>query len=421
MKYINRITDSELQRKLNASGAVLIRGAKACGKTESAKQLAGSILSVDRDEQVPAFMETAPKRLLLGKTPRLIDEWQTQPKLWDYIRHEIDDRRQTAQFILTGSANPGESAKMHSGAGRFTTLDMRTMSWQELGFSTGKISMKSLFEDGAKTDINGIGDAPLALEFIVEKIIIGGFPALLGKTMAQATDLNRAYIDLLAEVDMSQLSNVKRDPVKVRNLLRSLARNTATIVAVPTLEADIHEKEKGSISRPTIFEYLDALNRLMITEEQPAWNTHIRSSASLRKAPKRHFTDVSLPVAALGADADSLLADLNFTGFLFESLVTHELRIYAQANDAKVFYYRDSSDLEVDAIVQKHNGDWLACEIKLGTGQIEQAAASLKKFAATVDPGKIKPPKSLNIITGTGASYTRADGVNVISLASLGA
>ncbi len=417
MAYIKRITDSELTRKLNSSGAVLVRGAKACGKTESAKQIAGSILRVDRDEQIPALMATSPKRLLLGDTPRLIDEWQVQPKLWDYIRHEIDDRQQTAQFILTGSSNPEENINMHSGAGRFTILDMRTMTWQELGFSSGKISMKSLFE-GAAIDLD---DKPTDLEFIIAKIIIGGFPALIGKNISQAMNLNRAYIELLTEVDMSRVSDVKRDPVKVRNLLRSLARNTATIVEISTIVADIHEKENSILSRPTIYDYLDALDRLMITEEQPAWNTHIRSTASLRKAPKRHFTDVSLSVAAIGADKDSLLADLNFTGFLFESLVVHELRVYAQANDAKVYYYRDSGGLEVDAIVQKYNGDWLAFEIKLGTGQIEEAATNLKKLVSVLNTEKVKQPKSLNIITGTGISYTRTDGINVISIASLGA
>ena len=416
MLYIKRIIDNELQRKLNSSGAVLIRGAKACGKTESASQFSGSILHVDRDEQVPVLMATSPQRLLLGKTPRLIDEWQVQPKLWNYIRHEIDDRKQTAQFILTGSANPEENVKMHSGAGRFTTLDMRTMSWQELGFSTGKISMKDLFE-GTKIDIN---DEPTELEFIVEKMIIGGFPTLLGKNIKQAMDLNRSYIELLAEVDMSRVSDVKRDPLKVRNLLRSIARNTATITEVTTLEADINEKGNSNISRPTVYQYLDALNRLMIIEEQPAWNTHIRSTSTLRKAPKLHFTDVCLSAAALGANANSLLADLNFTGFLFESLVTHELRVYAQANDAGVYYYRDSSGLEVDAIVQKYNGDWIAFETKLGIGQIEDAATNLQKFVRNLDLQKVKPPKSLNIITGTGISYTRTDGINVISIASLG-
>jgi predicted AAA+ superfamily ATPase len=416
MIYIKRIIDSELQRKLNASGAVLVRGAKSCGKTESAKQVAGSILQVDQDEQVAYIMETAPKRLLLGKTPRLIDEWQEQPKLWQYIRHEVDERKQKAQFILTGSSNPEESVKMHSGAGRFTTLNMRTMTWQEMGFSSGKISMKNLFE-GANIDIV---DEPTELEFIVEKIIIGGFPTLLGATISEAVELNRAYIELLTEIDMSRVSNMKRDPIKVRNLLRSLARNTATLVEVTTLAADINERENKDISRPTVTEYLDALNRLMITEEQPAWNTHIRSSSSLRKSPKRHFTDVSLSVAALGADKNTLLENLKFTGFLFESLATHELRVYAQANDASVYYYRDSSGLEVDAIVQKYNGDWAAFEIKLGTGQFEEAAHNLKKLVEVLNREKIKPPQSLNIITGTGISYTRADGINIISLASLG-
>jgi hypothetical protein len=202
--------------------------------------------------------------------------------------------------------------------------------------------------------------------------------------------------------------------------LRSLARNTSTLVDITTLENDIRQIDNTDISRPTIYDYLDALNRLMIIEDQPAWNPHIRSSASLRKSPKRHFTDVCLAIASLGLNKEALLNDLKFTGFLFESLVTHELRVYGQANDAKVYHYRDSSGLEVDSIVQKYNGDWAAFEIKLGTGQIEEAARNLNKFAAVLDDNKTKPPKSLNIITGTGISYTRQDGINVISLASLG-
>ena len=418
MKYINRISDKELKKKLYSSGAVLIKGPKACGKTESAKQFASSILNIDQDEQIPMLMETAPQRLLLGKTPRLIDEWQEQPKLWNYVRHEIDNRRQTAQFILAGSANPEESIKMHSGAGRFTTLNMRTMSWEELGFSSGKISMKNLFND-FQTEID-VSDKASKLEFIVEKIVIGGFPGLLKMKESQAIDLNRAYIELLAEVDMSRISNVKRNPIKVQNLLRSIARNTATTVNIKTFENDIYKNENNKLSRPTIYEYINAIKRLMIIEEQPSWNTHIRSSASLRKAPKHHFTDVSLSVASLGVDSNSLLDNLNFTGFLFESLVIHDLRVYAQANDAKVYHYRDSNNLEVDAIVQKYNGDWIAFEIKLGTGQIEKAAKNLHKINSTIDKTKVKPPKSLNIITGTGISYTRSDGINVISLASLG-
>lgn len=415
--YKERLTDKELLRKLDSAGALLIRGMKACGKTESAKQYSKSVLALDQDEQVPLLMATSPQRLLLGDTPRLIDEWQEHPKIWNYVRHEVDNRKETAQFILTGSANPEESIKMHSGAGRFTILDMRTMSWQEMGYSIGKISLKKLFS-GERIDIY---DEPTDLEFIIDRIITGGFPGLMNKNIRQARDMNRAYVDLLAEVDMSRLSNTKRDPIKIKNLLRSLARNTATMVDIKTLETDIRQQDFKDISRPTIYQYLDALDRLMITENQPAWSTHIRSSSTLRKAAKRHFTDAALAVAALGLKKEALLKDLKFVGFLFESLAVHELRVYAQVSDAKVYHYHDSSGLEVDAIVQKYNGDWCAFEIKLGTGQIEEAAKSLKKFVSILDTKNVSLPKSLNIITGTGISYTRNDGINVISLASLGA
>lgn len=416
MDYVNRISDTELQRKLAASGAVLIRGAKACGKTESAKQLAKSVIHIDRDVQAQLLFDTAPKRLLLGETPRLIDEWQVIPKLWDLVRHEVDDRKKSAQFILTGSANPEEKANMHSGAGRFTIVDMRTMSWQELGISSAKVKLSDLFE-GKSIELQ---DNRTELELIIDQIIKGGFPTLLTSNVNQAMDLNRAYIELLAEVDMSRVSQNRRDPIKIRSLLKSLARNTSTLVDNVLIEKDIKANESTAVSRPTIYDYLDVLNRLMILEDQPAWNPHIRSSHTLRNSPKRHFTDVSLAVAALGANQETLLNDLNFTGFLFESMVIHDLRVYGQANDAKVYHYRDSSGLEVDGIVQKYNGDWCAFEIKLGTGQIDEAAANLLRFARLVNTDKYPAPKSLNIITGTGMSYTRKDGVNVISMASLG-
>jgi len=417
MEYRKRISDIELQRKLEASGAVLIRGAKACGKTESAKQLAKSIIHIDRDEQVKLLFDTAPKRLLIGETPRLIDEWQVIPKLWDLVRHEVDDRKKSGQFILTGSSNPEEDAKMHSGAGRFTIVDMRTMSWQELGISTAKIKLSDLFE-GKPIELE---DNRTELELIVDQIIKGGFPNLMNSTVIQAMEVNRAYVELLAEVDMSRVSQSRRDPIKIRSLLKSLARNTSTLVDNVVIEKDIKAHENMGLSRPTIYDYLDVLNRLMILEDQPAWNTHIRSSHTLRNSPKRHFTDVSLAVAALGANQQTLLNDLNFTGFLFESMVIHDLRVYGQANDSKVYHYRDSTGLEIDSIVQKYNGDWCAFEIKLGTGQIDEAASNLLRFASLVNTEKCPAPKSLNIITGTGMSYTRKDGVNVISLASLGA
>jgi predicted AAA+ superfamily ATPase len=416
MSYKLRIIEEELSRKLDASGALLIRGPKSCGKTETAKQFARSILQVDLDEQIPFFMSADPRRLLLGETPRLIDEWQEEPKLWNYIRHEVDNRKTKGQFILTGSANPTEDVKLHSGAGRFTSLAMRTMSWKEMDYSSGEVHLSDLLK-GIQPQLV---DEGTDLELIIERIMKGGWPALLESTVDEALLINRAYVDLLAEVDISRVSNVKRDPLKVKALLKSLARNTATLVENTTLAADMKEHEKSELSRPTIVDYLDALDRLMITDDQPAFNPHIRSSASLRKSAKRHFCDVSLAVAALGLNKEALLKDLKYTGFLFESLVIHDLKVYAPANDADVFHYRDSRALEIDAIVQQYGGNWAAFEIKLGMGMIEEAATSLINFVNHLDTNKTQKPSSLNIITGTGMSFTRADGINVISLASLG-
>ena len=416
MAYYSRIVEQEIERKLNASGALLIKGPKSCGKTETAKQFAKSILLVDRDEQVPVVMGIDPKILLSGATPRLLDEWQDEPKLWNYVRHEVDDRRQKGQFILTGSANPHEDVKMHSGAGRFTVVEMQTMSWQEMGYSSGQISMDQLLKGNELSYIS----TDLPLEWIIERMIKGGWPALLNMSLDDAILLNRGYIDLLADVDMSRISNIKRDPKRVRTLLRSIARNIATLVDNTTIAKDIKSVEDADISRPTIIDYLDALSRLMIFEEQPAFNTHIRSANSLRKSPKRHFCDVSLAIAALKLTKEALMNDLKYSGLLFESLVYHDLKMYARANDAEVFHYRDSTGLEIDAIVQQSGGSWAAFEVKLGIGMHDQAAKNLLKLNSVIDPLKSSKPASLNIITGTGMSYTRPDGINVISLATLG-
>lgn len=416
MSYIKRIIEEDLKEKLSASGAVLIKGPKSCGKTATANQFAKSVLEMDRDKQVPVIMATNPKLLLVGDTPRLIDEWQEQPEIWNYVRHEVDDRKAKGQFILTGSTNPNDNIKLHSGAGRFTFVQMETMSWQELGYSTGKVKISDLLQ-GSFPEFY---DSGISLDFIIEKMMIGGWPALLNENAKNAIIMNSGYVDLLCEVDMSRVSGVKRDPLKVRSLLRSLARNTATLADNKTLEQDVKTSDRNELSRNTITEYLDALSRLMILYEQPAFNPHIRSSASLRKSPKRHLCDTSLAIAALGLNEESLVRDMNYTGFLFESLVTHELHVYANANNANVFHYNDSYGLEVDAIVQKRNGDYAAFEIKLGVGYIDEAAKNLKKFAGNIDTAKMDLPKSLNIITGTGMSYRRPDGINVISLASLG-
>lgn len=416
MRYHPRIIEAEIGQKLTSSGALLIKGPKSCGKTETAKQFAKSIVQVDRDEQVPVIMSIDPKILLSGETPRLLDEWQEQPKLWNYVRHEVDDRKQKGQFILTGSANPDEEIRLHSGAGRFTIVEMQTMSWQEMGYSSGKISVSQLLE-GNKVDFS---EVELPLEAIIERMMKGGWPALLGSSPDEAILLNRGYVDLLADIDMSRVSNVKRDPQKVRTLLRSLARNISTLVDNTTLEKDIKTVEDAGLSRPTIIDYLDALSRLMVYEEQPAFNMHIRSANSLRKSPKRHFCDVSLAIAALRLTKEALLKDLKYCGFLFESLVYHDLKMYAEANDAEVSHYRDSTGLEIDAVVRQHSGIWAAFEVKLGTGMHDEAAKNLLKFNDVIDTEKSSKPASLNIITGSGMSYTRPDGVNVISIASLG-
>lgn len=416
MNYRKRLLEEDLMAKMEASGAVLIKGPKACGKTETATQYAKSILRMDRDPQVSIIMATNPQLLLEGEVPRLIDEWQEQPEIWNYVRHEVDVRKSKAQFILTGSANPPENVKLHSGAGRFTVVQLDTMTWQELGYSSGKVKLSDLL----RGELHDFFEPAISLEFIIERICIGGWPILINESLNNALNMNRGYIDLLCEVDMSQVSEVRRNPHKVRSILRSLSRNLATLVDNRTLEKDVKINENNEVSRNTISDYLQALSKLMILYEQPAFNPHIRSSASLRKSPKRHLCDPSLAVAALGLDKDALLKDIRYTGFLFESLAIHELNVYAKINDAIVYHYNDSYGYEVDAIVQSRNGDYAAFEIKLGVGFIDQAAENLKNFAANIDTGKMELPKSLNIITGTGMSYRRPDGINVISLASLG-
>jgi predicted AAA+ superfamily ATPase len=415
-EYIPRIADTELADSLKAAGAVLIRGPKACGKTKTATQQAKSELQVDRDPQVPNLMAIDPNALLIGDTPRLLDEWQFQPRLWDYVRHEVDDRQNKGQLILTGSANPEEDALMHSGAGRIITLRMRTMSWFELGYSDGYISIDDLFTN--KKIVTK--EYKTSIHEIIRRLVIGGWPELIGVDEDGARRVNSSYIQLLAETDISRVSGIKRDPVKVRHLLQSIARNVSTITGLSTFIRDIQENERDEISRPTITDYMDALDRLMAIEDQPAWNTHIRSSATLRKTPKRHFADTSLAVAALGLDSDALFQDLNYTGFLFESQIIHDLRVYATAMGGEVYYYRDSSGIEVDAIVQKPNGDCAVFEIKLGEGFIEDGAKALRDFAANVIETKTRRIVSLNVITGSGYAYTRPDGMNVIPVSALG-
>ncbi|MCL1991761.1 MAG: DUF4143 domain-containing protein [Spirochaetes bacterium] len=409
--YIRRFADQILQKRLDSAGAVLIQGSKGCGKTETASQIAKSTARLDVDGDVRVRMEVDPKSVLEGDVPRLIDEWQEYPQIWNYVRREVDDRKKKGLFILTGSANPEERARMHSGAGRISTFRMRPMSLYERGWSSGEVSLFSLTHGDAPKS----GQVDFSLESLAEKLTLGGWPALIGADGQEALRFMQDYVALLAEIDISRVSDKKRDPQKVMRLLKSLARNVATEASAVSLAKDASGAER-SVGDETVAGYIEALERLMALEQLPAWAPHIRSSDTLRKAPKRHFVDPSLAIGALGLSAGKLLGDLSFFGFLFESLVVRDLRIYAEVHDGSVFHYRDSRGAELDAVIEFPDGSWSAFEVKMGFTAQDEAAASLLKFAEKIDQGKMGAPASLNVITATGFAHRRKDGVNVVPL-----
>lgn len=415
MRYQARVVDTELATRLTSTGAVVIEGPKACGKTATARQIAASEVLLDVDDNAREAVAVAPALVLDGAVPRLIDEWQTEPAIWNHIRRAVDSRQLPGQFILTGSAVPADDITRHTGAARITRLRMRPMSLFETGHSTGALSLGGLL-DGAPSDSP---DPGLTVAAIAERVAVGGWPGHRGRTVGQSLQALRDYLDEIRRVDIVRVDRTRRDPQKVGRLLSSLARNVATTVAVTTLAADTSGAD-GALKDDTVREYLTALERLMIIEDQPAWAPHLRSKSILRSAPKRHFVDPSLAVAALRATPDHLLRDLHLFGFLFESMVTRDLRVYAQANDSVVLHYRDNTELEVDAIVQAANGRWAAFEVKLGHGQIEEAAANLLRFATRVDTRKCGAPSALAVIVGTGYGYIRNDGVVVIPIGALG-
>jgi predicted AAA+ superfamily ATPase len=415
MAYTKRIVDQELQDRLGAAGAVVLEGPKACGKTASAEQCAASSVSLDTDDEARRAVEIDANLVLEGETPRLIDEWQVAPAIWNHIRRAIDRRGKRGQFILTGSAVPADDASRHTGAGRMARLRMRPMSLFETGHSTGTTSVRALL-DG---QIEVSSRSSLTVADVTEQISRGGWPGHLDLTTPQALQATRDYLEEICRVDVSRLDNRTRDPQRVGNVLRSLARNVATYVSLSTLAADA-PSPGGTLKEATVQTYLDSLERLMVVENQPAWAPHLRSKSRIRGAPKRHFTDPSLAVAALRTTPTRLLQDLNALGFLFESMVIRDLRIYAQAADAQVLQYRDNTGLEIDAIVESADGRWAALEIKLGGEGIDEGARNLHKFAERVDTAKCGPPAALAVVTASGYGYTRADGVSVVPVASLG-
>lgn len=413
MPYTARIADSELAKRLKAAGAVLVEGVKACGKTETARQVANSEVLLDVDKAARDAAELNPGLVLDGETPRLIDEWQLEPGIWNHVRRAVDERVEPGQFILAGSAQPADDETRHTGAGRISRQRMRPMSLLELGASNGAISLTALLDNQR----GETSDPGLELGDLAAVICRGGWPAFRGLELPDAL---RRVRDYLGEIPRdTQRLGPRHRTERVMRLIQSLARNVATPVAARTLAADASRPE-DPISDDAVADYLDSLTRLFVVENQPAWQPHLRSRYRLRRTAKRHFVDPSLAVAALRSEPEALMRDLEFMGLLFESMVIRDLRIYAQAIDGEVAYFQDNSNLEVDAIVQTA-GSWGAFEIKLGGGKrIEEGARTLTKFKERIDTSKSGDPAVLAIIVGTGYGYVRKDGIQVIPIGCLG-
>jgi predicted AAA+ superfamily ATPase len=415
-RYLPRIADKVLCQALTASGAVCIQGPKWCGKTWTATQQAKSMLMMQDPDQAGNYMsmaEAKPSLLLEGEVPRLLDEWQTAPVLWDAVRFAVDKRGEMGQFILTGSTKPLESDVMHSGTGRISRMRMRTMSLSESGDSNGRVSLSQLFA-GEEPE----GCSELDIEELAFVLARGGWPASIGAADDAALQQARNYLDAIVETDVSEVDGRSRNPARVRALMKSIARNVASSASVATIRSDIAGDDE-SLSPNTIRAYLTALERLFVIEDQPAWTPALRSKTALRTSAKRHFVDPSIAVAALQTSPAGLLKDFKTFGFLFESLCIRDLRVYAQILGGNVFHYRDQTDLEADAIVALHDGRWGAVEIKMAQAKVEQAAANLLRLKNRVDEEKMHPPAFLMVLTGNGYAMRRRDGVLVVPVGCL--
>ena len=416
MTYLPRLADAELAELLRASGAVLIEGARAVGKTATAMQAAASQVLLDVDDNARRMMGIDPSAVLTGDAPRLIDEWQLEPAIWNQVRRAVDERSARGQFILTGSATPADDSTRHTGAGRFTRLRMRPMSLHETGRSTGCASLRGLLAGEEQR----APAAELPITELAELVAVGGWPTNIGSSPTSALRLNRGYLEDIRRTDIPRVSGKKRDPVRIGRLLRSLGRNVATPVTLAKLAADVGDNGRP-MKTDTVAAYLDALERLMVVENQPAWSPHLRSRTTLRSTPVRHFVDPSLAVAALRTSPKALLSDLEYFGFLFESMVIRDLRIYAQAIDAQVFHYREKGGLEVDAVVETADGRWAAFEIKLGERWVEEGAANLRRLARKLAETERGRPAALAVILPSGYGYVGGDGdVGVIPIGALG-
>ena len=419
--YKLRIADQLLLEQLEAAGAVLIQGPKWCGKTTTAAQAAKSVLYMDwpRELEKNLFLaEENPEALLEGDVPRLIDEWQLAPQLWDAARFTVDRRGKPGQFIFTGSAVPADKSKIHhTGTGRFAWLTMRPMSLWESGESNGKVSLLRLF--AGQRDVAIAPDHSLSdLSFMVCR---GGWPSSLNMKRTAALRQAQNYVNAVCESDISRVDNTVRDATFARRLLRSYARHQGAQVPISTIYADLASSKEGSMSEETISSYITALKKIFVVEDMPAWSPNLRSKTAIRTSETRYFVDPSVATAALGMGPKDLENDLNTFGLMFETMAVRDLRVYAEALDGDVFHYRDKNGLECDAVIHLHNGSYGLVEIKLGGSKLEEEGAkTLKELAGKIDTVRMKEPSFLMVLTGLGSyAYQRKDGVMVVPIGCL--
>lgn len=418
-EYKPRIIDKKIEEYLSVFGAICIEGPKWCGKTWTSSFHCNSEIFIGDPSgnfQNRKLAEMSPALVLEGETPRLIDEWQEVPPLWDAVRYKVDQSGEKGQFILTGSATPNHKGILHSGAGRIARLRMRPMSLYESGDSTGRISLDELCHDEMKPAMTGEVD----LRKIIEYIIRGGWPGNLSVSVDKAALLAEEYLNAVIDDDVYRIDGIKRDYSKMRLLLRSLARNESTTVTNKTLKNDIREKDNEDIDVETVAAYLDIFKRLFITDNQLPFAPSIRSSVRIKQAEKRHFSDPSLAAVILKATPDKLLNDLETLGFLFEALCERDLKIYAESFGAGLYHYQDYNNNEIDAVVELKDGNWCAFEIKLGANRIDSAAENLIKVKGEIKEKGGNPPSVLCVVCGlSNAAYKREDGVYVVPLTAL--
>ncbi len=422
-KYKQRISDRILKRKVLGKGAVLIEGPKWCGKATTAKQLAKSVLDLGDSsvlKQSAQLVELSPKTLLEGKTPRLIDEWQALPLIWDSIRSEVDKRGEPSQFILTGSSVlPKADETIHSGIGRFAYIKMRPMSLYESGESKGTVSLTDLFE-GKPFDTQS---NDLSIDDIAYLTCRGGWPwaTLIPIPKEVALDQAFDYVDSVVNNDIQRVDGVKRSPERAKLLLRSYARNVSQPVPYSTIRKDMLANDSSTLDEDTVSDYIKALKKLFVIEDLAAWNPNIRSKAAIRTSDTRHFVDPSIGTAALGLGPQNLINDLKSFGFFFEDMVVRDLRVYAEALDGKLYHYKDSTGLECDIVLHRRNGSYALMEVKLGgEDNINEGAANMLKLAANIDTDKMPAPSFMAVIIGVGKyAFRREDGVYVIPIGCL--